>query len=418
MNKVLLTTIIAGIVIGLGITLVTSPVLNLGGDNTKFVASNVLFLSSGITSSQTTITLTKFQIPNTTTGVTMTDFGDVGYMTLEPGRTKREFISFTGITQNAGGTATLTGVSRGLSPVAPYTASTTQQQSHSGGIQIIVSNPPQLYNRAAFKDNDESVTGQWDFASTSIPAMDAYLAPTDDEDFAAKKYVDDTAASGAADGTETVKGLVELAVGAEAAATTLSGGAARLVLPTAISTSTGAVSGGPWVPITSSAGKLAQLFLDLTEAFAFSGNNTFAGTSIFNGTVTANSTTALATTTVSGTLGVTELLTAADTTFTGTATTTNLVISTSCIGCLSGYERILATTTLSTSQDAGTTGTADCTAGKKILGGGYLVSGAYVNTASYPSDEDTWTATVTCEASALGTCTAGDLTTYALCVTQ
>jgi hypothetical protein len=47
------------------------------------------------------------------------------------------------------------------------------------------------------------------------------------------------------------------------------------------------------------------------------------------------------------------------------------------------------------------TATADCPSGKKALGGGYLIEGYYgyeeetgpVATASYPSDDDTWTVT-------------------------
>lgn len=119
---------------------------------------------SGIGSSDTTLTLTYFYIPVSKQKLSMTDFGTIGYITLEPGNaTKQEFVSFTGVTQNGDGTATLTGLSRGLSPISPYTASSTLQKAHAGGTQAAISNPPQLYSLFGNKSNDETVTGNWTF---------------------------------------------------------------------------------------------------------------------------------------------------------------------------------------------------------------------------------------------------------------
>ena len=69
---------------------------------------NFNLAGSGVSISDTTMTLSSFQ---TIDGVdlAMTDFGAKGYMTIEPGsRDREEQISFTGITQNASGTCTLT----------------------------------------------------------------------------------------------------------------------------------------------------------------------------------------------------------------------------------------------------------------------------------------------------------------------
>lgn len=100
----------------------------------SFVAGKTYYLyGGGIGSSDTSITLTAFKTPVSNYNLVMSNFGTTGYVTIEPANTTRqEIVSFTGITQNADGTATLTGATRGLSPVSPYTASTTIQKAHSG----------------------------------------------------------------------------------------------------------------------------------------------------------------------------------------------------------------------------------------------------------------------------------------------
>ena len=65
--------------------------------------------------------------------------------------------------------------------------------------------------------------------------------------------------------------------------------------------------------------------------------------------------------------------------------------------------------------------TADCTTGKRAVGGGYLttnVSSAaeVVITGSYPSDNDTWTATGVVDSS-VGGDQSYSLTAYVICVT-
>jgi hypothetical protein len=102
----------------------------------------------------------------------------IEYGTLEPQTTTKEFVSFTGITQNSDGSATLTGVTRGLSFSYPYTASTTLQQSHPAQSIFILSNPPQLTNQYANKSNDDTITGSWSFPTPlagANPATKAYV---------------------------------------------------------------------------------------------------------------------------------------------------------------------------------------------------------------------------------------------------
>ena len=115
---------------------------------------------SGITSSATTIVLQSFKTPAGTNIVTA-DFGAIGYLTLDPGTSKEEVISFTTVTQNADGTATLTGVTRGLGFTTPYTTVSANQLSHAGGSVAVLSNPSAFYNKFPAKANDETITGYW-----------------------------------------------------------------------------------------------------------------------------------------------------------------------------------------------------------------------------------------------------------------
>ncbi len=164
-----------------------------------------------MTLAATTITLTSMlQIDGETT-LTMSNFGTKGFATLEPGNgTAEEQISFTGIVQNANGTATLTGVSNVLM-VAPYTESSGTSMSHPGGVILVISNTSGFYNRIATKDDDETITGLWTFPNNgNTPVLGvSYVAPTTDLQIPSKKYVDDVAVSGAPNAAPTVKGIVQ-----------------------------------------------------------------------------------------------------------------------------------------------------------------------------------------------------------------
>ena len=219
---------------------IEEPIEELGRAINPVGGKTYTLYGGGINSADTTITLSSFKIPVSEIPYSMANFGDgvnaKGYVTLEPGSaTKQEFVSFTGVTQNSDDTATLTGVSRGLAPVAPYTASTTYAKAHSGGSVVVISNPPQLYE-------------------------------------AIYSYIDNATTSGAVDGTVTAKGIYETATGFEAASTTQIGGGnttAALVLTTLLSTSTGGTA--RTIPVTNASGKIASSFLGDTATTTFTG---------------------------------------------------------------------------------------------------------------------------------------------------
>ena len=150
--------------------------------------------------------------------ITMADIGAIGYFTLEPGNgAQEEAGTFTGITQNVNGTAALTGVKHQLFEY-PYTQTAGLTKSHAGGTSLILSNTAGFYESISGKANDETVTGIWTFTAPNYPRMDSVaVPPVTDEEFATKKYVDDTAIAGGAKATETVYGISKLSVAAVSA---------------------------------------------------------------------------------------------------------------------------------------------------------------------------------------------------------
>lgn len=159
----------------------------IGADTVTPIAGQTYTLAgSGISSTATSFTLSSFTITQNGYKIQDSDMSEVFYVTFEPGsRSRQEIASCTTVVQNANDTATISGCTRGLSPITPYTASSSLQFAHGGGTSVIFSNPPQLYNQAAFKDNDETITGSWLFPT-----------PLGDFNAATKEYVDSIAGGG------------------------------------------------------------------------------------------------------------------------------------------------------------------------------------------------------------------------------
>lgn len=108
--------------------------------------------------------------------VAMSAFGTLGFGTLEPGSGAfEEQISFTGITQNANGTATLTGVSS-VTFLSPYTATSGLLKTHAGSTTFVISNTSGFYDTFANKNDDETIVGNWQFPNPTLPANPVLLA--------------------------------------------------------------------------------------------------------------------------------------------------------------------------------------------------------------------------------------------------
>jgi len=130
----------------------------------KYVqAQNFALAGAGAIAGANTIILKSFKAIDGVTDLTMTDFGTLGFATIEPGNgTQEEQISFTGVTQNANGTATLTGVSTVLF-VNPYTATAGLAKTHPGSATFIITNTAGFYDQFTARNNDEIVPGDWTF---------------------------------------------------------------------------------------------------------------------------------------------------------------------------------------------------------------------------------------------------------------
>jgi hypothetical protein len=135
-------------------------------------------LKSSLSSTDATINLSSFKEPVSNIPYSMAFLNtSIGYGTVEPLTSdKSEFISFSGITQNADGSAQLTGVVRGLtkSPAGlACTASTTLAARHPAQSIFILSDSPCHLAEYAVKRNDESISGSWAFpypTASSSPA--------------------------------------------------------------------------------------------------------------------------------------------------------------------------------------------------------------------------------------------------------
>lgn len=271
------------------------------GSSLPIAGTTYNLAGSGVSSSATSIVLKSLTIPQTGQLITDSDVSDTFFITIEPGnRTRQEIVSCTTITQG-GTSATLSGCSRGLAPISPYTASTTLQFSHSGGAQVIFSDPPQLFNDFTAQDNTEIIRGDWTF-DRHPEATSALATPSTTYQYTTKEYVDNTVNQGAATSTESIGGISELATQIEMASSTDSGANKPLVLQAKYATSTPSALRGLYVVVAENDGYLAQGWLDLTEAYTWTGAHTWnTGALIMNnGYMSTASTTHTASTTFVG----------------------------------------------------------------------------------------------------------------------
>lgn len=135
-------------------------------------AQTMALAGSGAVIGDTSIILKSFRSID---GVqlTMTDFNNKGFLTLEPGNnTQEEQISFTGANLNSNGTTTLTGVMN-VSMTQPYTETSGLKKTHAGSSTVVISNTSGFYNAMKGYVDGISVSGGVP-ATTSVQGI-AYL---------------------------------------------------------------------------------------------------------------------------------------------------------------------------------------------------------------------------------------------------
>lgn len=272
---------------------------------------------NSMTASQTTLTIsasTPFKEPSSNIAYTMSYLGsNIEYGTLAPangtpGVDNSEFISFTGITQNSNGSATITGLVRGLART-PGTggcvASTTLAHAYPSQTKFILSNSPCFYSQYAVKQNNETILGLWSFSSTSPPKLDqdptaAQWALFSSSTLVTYHLLSQTSFSGTTNASITAKGIIQIASSTQAASSTNIGSSgafdvlgAGYATDTPQNCSSGLKLGG-CVVMSLLTGKIAQAWNDLTALWSFSGglastaSTTIAGSDLTTHAFTIN----------------------------------------------------------------------------------------------------------------------------------
>lgn len=189
------------------------------------------------------------------TNLTMTAFGAMGYGTIDPNNgSQEESITFTGVTQNSNGTASLTGVNS-VTLYQPFVLTGNITKNHAGAATFVISNTSYFYNQIYLNATD----------------------PTSPQNIATKNYVDGKAFGGIGGASESATGTVQIATNLQAASSTSSGTVGRLALPSSISTSTYNASGALQVVVTQNNNKIDSNFISSSTLFATS---SFSGTPI------------------------------------------------------------------------------------------------------------------------------------------
>ena len=301
---------------------VDTPQFGAANTTTLIGGTTYTLSGSGISSSATSLTLSTFTLPQNGYKIQDSDLSATFYITLEPGnRTRQEFVSCTTVVQNAAGTATLSGCTRGLSPVTPFTASSTLKFAHAGGTQVIFSDPPQTFNEFYALGNVSTSTNILVFSSTTPPRYDfvgaqstgTYIATT--SELASIAYVNAISIAGASNGTESVKGIWEGATALETASSTILGGTgAGLLMQVRYATDTPqsgcatgytSTAGAGCSVIASLAGKIKQAWMDLTSSYTWTGHHIFSSlfaTSASSTNATTTNLTVTGNTILSGTI--------------------------------------------------------------------------------------------------------------------
>lgn len=250
------------------------------------VGAGTYVLQSSVSATQNTITLTSFTEPGSGIPYTMSYINsNIVYGTLSPSSGNSEFVSFTGITQNANQTATLSGVIRGLART-PGTggcvASSTLAHAYPGQTQFILSNSPCFYSQYAVKQNAQTIGGLWTFSSTSPPKLDydptsAQWALFSSSTLVTYGQLQATAFAGVTNASESAKGIVQLATQTQTGSSTNIGSSgASLVLQSQYASSSPSVVCGVCTVVTQANGKIISTYINQTSAYSWSGLHIFS----------------------------------------------------------------------------------------------------------------------------------------------
>lgn len=199
-------------------------------NNFKFAQLQTFTLSgAGAIPGQTSIVLQSMQTIDSA-DVVMSNFGTIGFGTIDPGNGDlEEQISFTGITQNANGTATLTGVSN-VTMVYPYTQTSGLSKTHAGATPFVISNTSGFYDNLVAKNDDGTITGQYTFnTTTGRPQLSSDVDTAVNEELVDFGQLSRTSFAGTVNASTVQKGIVQLPTQAQVDAKTATGSTSALL---------------------------------------------------------------------------------------------------------------------------------------------------------------------------------------------
>lgn len=197
-----------------------------------YVQSPTLYLSgSGVIVGATSVGVTALTDIYANV-LTMADFGALGYFTCEPDTSNAEGGTFTGITANANGTYTLTGVKTILAK-SPYTQTSGLVRNHAGGTKIVITDNVGFWATFLNKENNETIVGRFTYPNgANRPILDSDTDTATAAALVSFGQLSRQAISGAANGSTTVKGIFQAATQAQDDARTTAGSTGALLILT------------------------------------------------------------------------------------------------------------------------------------------------------------------------------------------
>lgn len=194
-----------------------------------------------------------------------------GYMcfTIDSGSPAVEFVCGTASSTN------VTGLTRGIDPITGVTSVTSLKFSHRRGANVKITDYPVLSILARILNGDDTLPSGIKFNSNGFITGLSTSTPTDQSSAMTLYQFQQATTTGGVNGSETVKGVYQLATQIQAASRTSSGSTgARLSLPASMASSTSSAT--TTIPITNTIGKIDTSFIDQTQYYNFS-STTFSG---------------------------------------------------------------------------------------------------------------------------------------------
>lgn len=378
----------------------SAPVSNALGSTNAIETPVALFqtsLANSITSSSNSMTL----VSGTTLDNTNLASSTYSFV-IEEGTASQEFVKADCTN------TTCTNMDRGLSSISGTTTVAGLAKAHRRGASVKVTDAPLLLNITRILNGIGTIPNVLSY--TTAPTFTNGLQLVD------KTYADAGVIAGGVVGSNSTPGIFIKATGLQAASTTGSftynATAYSTLLPASISTSS-PYAPGLYIPVTQNNGTLNPNFISTSSVYVWSGNNSYTGTSLFNGASTFNVSPTFGTFDATSSLVTSTSTIAGNLTIAKNASTTNLIISGTCTGCVAAPTIVTATNAGCDTSTGPCTVTATCSGSQKVVGGGGKNQnvGSSFGYENYPSATNAWTYT----AKATATGGAYTVNAYAIC---